>query len=38
MSGVINFRKARKRVERKLDQKRAAANRMRLVSANPIAI
>ena len=29
MSDVINLRKARKKVERKLDEKRAAGNRMR---------
>ena len=28
MSDVINLRKARKKVERKLDQKRASANRL----------
>ena len=29
MSDVINFRKARKKVERELDQRRAAENRLR---------
>ena len=29
MSDVINFRKARKRVERKLDERRATENRLR---------
>jgi hypothetical protein len=29
MSDVVNFRKARQLVERKLDQKRAAENRLR---------
>jgi Domain of unknown function (DUF4169) len=29
MSDIINFRKARKKVEREVDQKRAAANRLR---------
>ena len=29
MSDVINLRKARKRVERKLDERRATENRMR---------